>query len=89
MDKRANISQMINLRFGAQALPFNPKARRKAERAYHHLPPLTDIKLGPRSRYEYFNGGSPEIEKDFLAPDFYKNCFLFLFFFVSFSYSIK
>ena len=50
---------------------------------YSHLPPLTDIKWGPRLGYEYFNGGSSEIQKDFLAPDFYLNCFFF-FFFVSF-----
>ena len=46
---------------------------------YSHLPPLTDIKWGPRPGYAYFNGGSSEIQKDFLAPDFYMNCFFSLF----------
>ena len=52
---------------------------------YSHLPPLTDIKWGPRPGYEYFNEGSSEIQKDFLAPDFYLNwiafflCFFLLF----------
>ena len=27
-----NVSRMINLRFGARALPLNPKVRRKVER---------------------------------------------------------
>ena len=35
---------------------------------YSHLPLLTDIKWGPHPGYEYFNGGSPEIQKDFLTP---------------------
>ena len=51
---------------------------------YSHLPPLTDIKWGTRLGYEYFNGGSSKIQKDFLTPDFYLNCFFF-FFFVSFN----
>ena len=40
------------------------------DKLYSHLPPLTDIKLGPRPGDEYFNGGSSKIQKDFLAPDF-------------------
>ena len=47
---------------------------------YSHLPPLIDIKWGPHLGYEYFNGGSSEIQKDFLAPDFYLNCFFLCFF---------
>ena len=49
---------------------------------YSNLPPLTDIKWGPRPGYEYFNGGSSEIQKDFLAPDFsliFFLCFFLLF----------
>ena len=33
--RRGNILLIINLRFGARALPLNPKVRRKAERVYH------------------------------------------------------
>ena len=44
---------------------------------YHHLPRLTDIKWGLRPAYEYFNRGSSEIQKDFLAPGFRLNCFFF------------
>ena len=40
-----------------------------------HLLPLTDIKWGPHLGYGYFSGGSSEIQKDFLTPDFYLNCF--------------
>ena len=51
-------------------------------------PPLIDIfwwtrpeikifHVGPRPGYEYFNGDSSEIQKDFLAPDFYLNCWGF------------
>ena len=36
--------------------------------------------------YGYFNGGSTGIQKDFLTPEFYLNCFVF---FVSFFYLIK
>ena len=56
---------------------------------YSHLPQLTDMKWGPRPGYEYFNGGSSEIQKDFLALDFYLNCFfLFLCFFLLFNKKI-
>ena len=76
---------MINLRFRPRVLPFNSKGQRKVECVYHwrttsHLPPLTDIKWGLRPGYEYFRGGSFEIQKDVLAPDFYLNCFLLSFF---------
>ena len=57
---------------------------------HSHLPPLIDIlwwtrpeiKIsyeGPRPGYECFNGDPSEIQKDFLAPEFYLNCFLSLF----------
>ena len=71
-ENRGNISAMINLRFGAQALLLNPEARRKAERVYHwrNLPQLKDNKWGPRPGYEYFSGGSSELQNDFLTPDF-------------------
>ena len=48
-----------------------------------HLPQFYEG-LGPG--YGYFNEGSSGIQKDFLAPDFYLNCFVF---FVSFFYAIK
>ena len=46
---------------------------------YSHLPPLKDIKWGPRPGHGYFDGGSSEIQKDFLAPNFYLNSFFSLF----------
>ena len=53
---------------------------------YSRLPPLADIEWGPRPGYEYFNGGSFKIQRDFLAPDFYLNCiFPFLCFFLLFN----
>ena len=88
-EKRGNISPMINLRFGARALPLNPERKQNVSAVvelYSHLPPLTDIKWGPRPDHIYFNGGSSEIQKDFLAPDFYLNSFWGFF---SFFYSIK
>ena len=33
-EKRGNIPPMINLRFGARALPINHKVQRKAEHVY-------------------------------------------------------
>ena len=83
-EKRGNTPPMINLRFGARALPLNPKVRRKAERVNHwrtiiSSSAITDIKWGPRPGYEYFNVGSSEIQKDFLAPDFYLIVFFPLF----------
>ena len=50
-----------------------------------HLPPLRDIKWGPSPKNGYFSGGSSKIQKDFLAPDLYLNCFFFVYLF----YSIK
>ena len=60
---------MINLRYGAQALPLNLEAGRKAKRVYCfcHYQILNG---GLRPRYGYFNGGFSEIQKDFLTPDF-------------------
>ena len=42
-----------------------------------------DILWGLSPGYGYFSGGSSEIRKDFLTPDFYLSCFLF-FLFLSF-----
>ena len=87
-EKGGNISPMINLRFRAQARPLKSKGKRHmsiTDELHSLLLPLTDIKWGPRPGCGYFSGGSSEIQKDFLAPDFYLNCF----FFVSFFYSIK
>ena len=83
---------MINLRFRA----LNPKVHRKAERVYDWwttFSPSTinryfmagssgdkNILWGLSPGYGYFSGGSSEIQKDFLAPDFYLNCFFLCFF---------
>ena len=47
---------------------------------YSYLLPLTDIKWGPPPGYKCLNGGSSEIQKYFLAPDFYTNYFFLCFF---------
>ena len=62
---------------------------------YSHLPPLTYILCwliwrkilyeGLSPGYGYFSGGSSEIQKDFLTPDFFLNCFFFLCFFLLFN----
>ena len=91
-----NVSPMINLRFRARALPLNPEAWRKAERVYHWRTTFSpsainryfmaglsgdkDILWRLNLGYGYFSGGSSEIQKGFLAPDFYLNCFFFCFF---------
>ena len=87
---------MINLRFKARAQPLNHEAWRKAERIYHWrttvLPSTInryfmagsswdkDYLWGLSPGYGYFSGGSSEIQKDFLAPDSYLNCFFPCFF---------
>ena len=87
-------TEMINLRFEAWALPLNPLGGRKANRVYRRLitfSPSTinryfkegpsrekDILCGLSSRYGHFSGGSSGIQIDFLTPDFYLNCFVFL-----------
>ena len=91
---------MINLRFRAQALPLNPKPEGKhnvfitdklvsPSTINRHFMAVSsgdkDILQGLSLGYGYFSGGFSEIQKDFLAPDFY----LKFFFFVSFFYSIK
>ena len=62
----------INIRFRARALPLNPKVQRKAE-----CLSLTNNIITFRPAYEYFNQGSSEIQKDFLAPGFRLNGFFF------------
>ena len=63
---------------------------------HYHLPPLIDILWKTRPGIKIFYVGllqntdilveaPSEIQKDFLTPDFYLNCFVF----VSFFYSIK
>ena len=91
-EKRGNISPIINLRFRVQALPLKVQGKVQGKRnmsitdeLHSHLLLLTNIKWGPRPGYRYFSGGSSEIQKDFLTPDFYLN----FFFFISFFYSIK
>ena len=64
---------------------------------HSHFPPLIDISWWTHPGIKIFYGdlvwdtdilveAPSEIQKDFLAPDFYLNCF---FVFVSFFYSIK
>ena len=83
---------MINLRFVARAQPLNPIICKKAECVYHYRTtfspsainryfmlahPEKDILCGLSPGYGYFSRGSSEIQKDFLAPDFYLNCCFF------------
>ena len=86
-EKRGNSSPMRNLRFRARAPPLNPKIRRKAASIYHWRTtfspsPLTYIKWEPRPGYGYYSEVSSEIQKDFLAPDFYLNFFFLCFFLI-------
>ena len=83
--------EIINLRIGALALPLNPIVWRKADRAYRCQTTFSpsalnryfmedssgdkDILCGLHPGYGYLSGGSFEIQKYFLAPDFYLNCF--------------
>ena len=92
---------MINLRFGARTLPLNPIVGRKANRVncrrttfspsainrYFMEDPSgdKDILCGLSPRYGYFSGGSSEIQKNFLAPDFYLNCIFCLCLFLLFN----
>ena len=86
---------MKNLRFGGRAQPLNPIVCKKADRVYRYRTTFSpsainrcfmedpswdnDILCGLNTRCRYFSRGSSEIQKDFLAPDFYLNCFLSLF----------
>ena len=76
---------MINLRFGARALPLNPIVHRKADRVDRCRTTFSPSAVNSPEN-GYFRGGSSRIQKDFLAPDLYLNCFVF---FVSFFYTIK
>ena len=87
-EKRGNISQMINLRFGARALPFKSQNLKESGMylpspnyilTFRHSQILNG---GTRPGYEYFNGGSSEIPKDFLNPDFYLKIFSLLLSFI-------
>ena len=91
----------FKMRFGARDLPLNPIVWRKADCVYCCRTTFSPsaintyfmedssgdkyILYGLSPGYGYFSGGSSEIQKDFLAPDLYLNCF----FFGSFFYSIK
>ena len=87
---------MINLRFGARAQPLNPIVWKKANRVYRWLTTFspsainryfmedssgdTYILCGLSPRYGHLSGGSSDIQKDFLALDFYLNLFFLSFF---------
>ena len=63
-ERRRNIPQIINLRFGVRTLLLNPKVWRKAGRIY---------------RWRTVFSPSAIQKKNFFAPSFYLNCFsLFL-----------
>ena len=82
---------MINLRFGAQALPLNPIVWRKANHVYRD-----QTTFSPSAINIYFLKGlaqdtdilveaPSEMQKDFLALDFYLNCFFCPCFFLLFN----